>query len=70
MTRQLLIKGETVRRLVMIDSPYPGTLPPLPEASLDSLEQAGVFQALKKEQVKVSDLTRSHFLPHVNAYNH
>ena len=42
--RQLLFEhGQEIRRLLLIDSPCPGTLPPLPAPAIDILEDAGFF---------------------------
>lgn len=63
--RQLLAAGETVELLGFIDSPCPGTLPPLPAPTLDVLDKAGLFCGLDGRGVSVT--TRKHFLASVRA---
>jgi iron transport multicopper oxidase len=69
-SRQLIEAGERVEKLILFDSPCPGTLPPLPHASLDLLEKAGIFDALRKTTGKVADHTREHFVKITNAFQH
>ena len=45
-SRQLIEQGERVTHLLMIDSPCPGTLPPLPSPTLNLIEIAVIFQGL------------------------
>ena len=40
---QLLALGKTVARLILIDSPCPQTVPPLPCETIEMLESAGLF---------------------------
>lgn len=64
---QLLQQGETITNLIMIDSPCPGTLPPLPSPTLKLLEKAGIFQGLSSSSGPISERTRLHFLACVRA---
>lgn len=64
---QLIQQGETIKNLIMIDSPCPGTLPPLPSPTLELLEKAGVFEGLSSSSGPISERTRSHFLACVRA---
>ena len=66
-SRQLIAQGETITSLVMIDSPCPGTLPPLPSPTLNLLEKAGVFDGLSSSSGPISERTRLHFLGCVRA---
>lgn len=68
--RQLISQGETVNSLTMIDSPCPGTLPPLPSPTLELLEKAGVFDGLSSSSGPISERTRQHFLSCVRALEH
>lgn len=63
--RQLLAAGETVELLGFIDSPCPGTLPPLPAPTLDVLDKAGLLCGMDGRGV--SETTRKHFLASVRA---
>ena len=65
--RQLLSAGEAVQNLLMIDSPCPGTLPPLPAPTLSILEKAGLFDGLQTMGRGVPEATRIHFLHSVAA---
>ena len=66
--RQLLSAGEAVQTLLMIDSPCPGTLPPLPAPTLSILENAGLFDGLQTTTGRgVPEATRTHFLQSVTA---
>ena len=65
--RQLIAQGETITSLTMIDSPCPGTLPPLPSPTLELLEKAGVFDGLSSSSGPISERTRQHFLSCVRA---
>ncbi|KAL9595245.1 MAG: hypothetical protein Q9179_005058 [Wetmoreana sp. 5 TL-2023] len=64
---QLIQQGETITSLIMIDSPCPGTLPPLPSPTLNLLEKAGVFDGLSASSGPISERTRLHFLGCVRA---
>ncbi|KAL8730110.1 MAG: hypothetical protein Q9166_004309 [cf. Caloplaca sp. 2 TL-2023] len=64
---QLTQQGETVTNLIMIDSPCPGTLPPLPSPTLNLLEKAGIFDGLSASSGPISERTRLHFLACVRA---
>ena len=64
---QLIQQGETITNLIMIDSPCPGTLPPLPSPTLNLLEKAGIFQGLSSSSGPISERTRLHFLACVRA---
>ena len=66
-SRQLIAQGETITSLIMIDSPCPGTLPPLPSPTLNLLEQAGVFDGLSSSGGPITERTRLHFLGSVRA---
>lgn len=66
-SRQLIAQGETVTNLVMIDSPCPGTLPPLPSPTLNLLEKAGIFDGLSSSSGPITERTRLHFLGSVRA---
>jgi iterative type I PKS product template protein len=68
--RQLIQQGETITSLIMIDSPCPGTLPPLPSPTLGLLEKAGIFDGLSATSRPVSDRTRQHFVACVQALEH
>lgn len=68
--RQLILHGEIVASLTMIDSPCPGTLPPLPSPTLELLEKAGVFDVLSDSSGPISERTRQHFLSCVRALEH
>ena len=65
--RQLLEQGEEVRGLFLIDSPCPGTLPPLPAPTFDILEQAGIFEGMKRMGRGIPLATKQHFLKSVEA---
>lgn len=65
--RQLIEQGETVTHLILIDSPCPGTLPPLPSPTLTLLEKAGIFDGLSASGGPISDRLRLHFLGSVRA---
>ena len=64
---QLTQQGEIIANLIMIDSPCPGTLPPLPSPTLNLLEKAGIFQGLSSSSGPISERTRLHFLACVRA---
>ncbi|KAL9585668.1 MAG: hypothetical protein Q9203_004154 [Teloschistes exilis] len=64
---QLIQQGESITSLIMIDSPCPGTLPPLPSPTLNLLEKAGVFDGLSSSSGRISERTRLHFLSSVRA---
>ncbi|KAL9598139.1 MAG: hypothetical protein Q9219_004695 [cf. Caloplaca sp. 3 TL-2023] len=64
---QLIQQGEMISNLIMIDSPCPGTLPPLPSPTLNLLEKAGVFDGLSSSSGPISERTRQHFLACVRA---
>ncbi|CAF9923131.1 MAG: polyketide synthase pks16 [Alectoria fallacina] len=66
-SRQLIAQGETVTNLIMIDSPCPGTLPPLPSPTLNLLEKAGIFDGLSASSGPITERTRLHFLGSVRA---
>ena len=68
-SRQLIAQGETVTHLVLIDSPCPGTLPPLPSPTLGLLEKAGIFDGLGGSNGggPITERTRLHFLGSVRA---
>lgn len=66
-SRQLIAKGETITNLIMIDSPCPGTLPPLPSPTLNLLEKAGIFDGLSSSSGPITERTRLHFLGSVRA---
>ena len=66
-SRQLIAQGETITNLLMIDSPCPGTLPPLPSPTLNLLEKAGVFDGLSSSSGPITERTRLHFLGSVRA---
>ena len=66
-SRQLIAQGETVTNLIMIDSPCPGTLPPLPSPTLNLLEKAGIFDGLSASNGPITERTRLHFLGSVRA---
>lgn len=63
--RQLLVAGETIELLGFIDSPCPGTLPPLPAPTLHVLDKAGLFNGMDGRGV--SETTKKHFLASVRA---
>lgn len=69
-SRQLIAQGETITNLIMIDSPCPGTLPPLPSPTLNLLEKAGVFDGLSSSGGPITERTRLHFLGSVRALEH
>ena len=66
-SRQLLCAGEAIQNLMMIDSPCPGTLPPLPAPTLTILEKAGLFDGLHTMGRAIPEATRRHFLQSVVA---
>ena len=66
-SRQLIAQGETITNLIMIDSPCPGTLPPLPSPTLNLLEKAGIFDGLSASSGPITERTRLHFLGSVRA---
>ncbi|KAL6715593.1 hypothetical protein ACLMJK_006554 [Lecanora helva] len=68
--RQLLECGEEVSHLFLIDSPCPGTLPPLPAPTIDVLEEAGLFEGLLRSGRKVPAAMKAHFVGAVNALEH
>ena len=68
--RQLIEQGETIISLIMIDSPCPGTLPPLPSPTLNLLEKAGIFDGLTSSGGPITERTRLHFLNSVRALEH
>lgn len=63
--RQLLAAGEAVELLGFIDSPCPGTLPPLPAPTLSVLDKAGLLCGMDGRGV--SHTTKQHFLASVRA---
>ncbi|KAL8724560.1 MAG: hypothetical protein Q9166_007882, partial [cf. Caloplaca sp. 2 TL-2023] len=65
--RQLLSAGEAVQNLIMIDSPCPGTLPPLPAPTLSILEGSGLFDGMRTLGRGIPEATREHFLQSVVA---
>ena len=65
--RQLLEQGEEVRGLFLIDSPCPGTLPPPPAATFDTLGEAGIFEGMKRMGRGIPLAMRQHFLKSVEA---
>ncbi len=69
-SRQLIAQGETITNLIMIDSPCPGTLPPLPSPTLNLLEKAGIFDGLSASSGPITERTRLHFLASVRALEH
>lgn len=69
-SRQLIEQGETITSLIMIDSPCPGTLPPLPSPTLNLLEKAGIFDGLSTSGAPITERTRLHFLGSVRALEH
>ena len=69
-SRQLLDEGEEIKGLFLIDSPCPGTLPPLPAPTFDILENAGIFAGMMKMGRKIPLATKQHFLASVNALEH
>ena len=66
-SRQLISSGETVKNLIMIDSPCPGILPPLPAPTLTVLDKAGVFDGLRTMGKGIPEATKTHFLRSVAA---
>lgn len=46
--RQLIMRGEEVRGMVMVDSPCPKTLPHMPEPTVELLESTGMFIGFKR----------------------
>lgn len=60
--RQLLARGEVVSALLLLDSPCPRTLPPLPAPTLTVLERAGLFSGLDKRGKGIDEATRLHFV--------
>lgn len=66
-SRQLIAEGEIITNLIMIDSPCPGTLPPLPSPTLNLLEKAGIFDGLSASSGPITERTRLHFLGSVRA---
>lgn len=66
-SRQLIAQGEAISHLIMIDSPCPGTLPPLPSPTLNLLEKAGIFDGLSTSSGPITERTRLHFLGSVRA---
>ena len=65
--RQLLEQGEEVRGLFLIDSPCPGTLPPLPAPTFDILDEAGLFEGMKRMGRGIPLAMKQHFLKSVEA---
>lgn len=64
--------GEVVQSLVLIDSPCPRTLPPLPIETIDTLEAIGIFDgAMSKSNARnypaARQALRDHFAGSVNA---
>lgn len=68
--RQLLESGEDVTALLLIDAPCPRTIPPLPEATMTVLEEAGVFSGLDKSKKGISEATRLHAVACVRCLGH
>ena len=66
-SRQLIAQGETITNLILIDSPCPGTLPPLPAPTLDLLEKAGFFDDFATIGGAITERTRTHFIASVKA---
>lgn len=60
--KQLLESGDAIKALVLVDSPCPRTLPPLPAPTLSVLEKAGLFSGLDKSGKGISEATRQHFV--------
>ncbi|KAI9824128.1 MAG: hypothetical protein M1819_001083 [Sarea resinae] len=67
------LHGEEINSLVLIDSPCPKTLPPLPIETIDLLEAIGAFNGLKDERAPSSSKTavredlRDHFAGSLSA---
>lgn len=63
-SRQLLSAGEAVQNLIMIDSPCPGVLPPMPAPLLPILEKTGLFESLvtkgRRMPEKMPEITKRH----------
>lgn len=66
--KQLISAGERIAGLILIDSPCPKLLPPLPTQTIDLLARIGVFDPLSKEKIAEIPLAvREHFLGSINA---
>ncbi|QSZ36678.1 hypothetical protein DSL72_006559 [Monilinia vaccinii-corymbosi] len=59
--RQLIIQGEEVSRLVLIDSPCPTKLPSMTLETIDRLEELGTFDGFAGSKNGLSSLVRQHF---------
>lgn len=59
---QLIDSGETVLGLILIDSPCPLTLPPLPCESIDIFDSIGIFGNARKGSSNVSPALKQHFV--------
>ncbi|CAK7199161.1 Type I Iterative PKS [Sporothrix eucalyptigena] len=59
--------GEKVKSLVLIDAPCPKLLPPLPEETIELLDEIGAFDGLKSRGPKIRAGVRQHFAGSVNA---
>lgn len=69
-TRQLLARGEAIKALLLLDSPCPRTLPPLPAPTLTVLERAGLFAGLDRARKGITEATRQHFVACVRCLEH
>jgi thioesterase domain-containing protein len=69
--RQLLLEGQCVRGLLLIDAPSPALLSDVPEPTLQVLESIGLFGALHKAGIRGAALDRAqqHLLHSIRSLN-
>lgn len=65
----ILCHSQRVDRLVLIDAPCPGALPPLPLETIALLEEVGAFDGMKgkKKGAMIRDGVKAHFAGSVGA---
>jgi iron transport multicopper oxidase len=70
-TRQLLLEGERVQRLLLIDAPSPKSLLHVPEPTMEVLENIGLFNALRKAGMQGDTFlrTQQHLMQSIRALN-
>lgn len=58
--RQLILQGEQVSRLILIDAPCPVKLPPMMLETIDRLEELGTFDGFAGSQYRLPSLVGIH----------
>jgi iron transport multicopper oxidase len=70
-SRHLLLEGEQVRGLLLIDAPSPELLMHVPEPTMEVLETIGLFSALRKAGMRGKALVRTqqHLMQSIHSLN-